>query len=242
MGTTMKLVLAKEEIVVSVERKDVRSVHLVVSPNGQVRLSAPFGVSDEWLHSYLFHKTGWIQRCLDRFRETEPNEVENSISSGMSVHVLGRQVRIVVRHARVYSVDREEDVVCIASPASGDAIAVKRQFERWWQQESGLYFGRSIDQLYPIIERHGCERPSLRIVRMETLWGSCSKELTRVNLSSYLYKAPPACIDYVVLHELIHFLFPKHNKDFYDFLTIYMPDWQERKHILDHETVHGLKY
>ncbi|MEW6173072.1 MAG: M48 family metallopeptidase [Bacillota bacterium] len=49
-------------------------------------------------------------------------------------------------------------------------------------------------------------------------------------------------MDYVVLHELTHFLYPKHNKDFYEFLTVHMPDWKERKRILDYEIVKGLKY
>ena len=55
-----------------------------------------------------------------------------------------------------------------------------------------------------------------------------------------LYKASVPCIEYVILHELAHFLYPNHNKDFYDFLTIHMPDWQERKKQLDYEFVLGI--
>ena len=61
-----------------------------------------------------------------------------------------------------------------------------------------------------------------------------------LNLNYYLYKASVPCIDYVILHELAHFIHPKHNKAFYDFLTIYMPDWEQRKAILDYETVLGV--
>jgi len=99
-----------------------------------------------------------------------------------------------------------------------------------------------IERLYPIIAKHGINQPALQVRKMKTLWGSCSAKHGKINLNYYLYKASPPCIDYVVLHELIHFIYPKHNKDFYEFLTIHMPDWKERKRILDYEIAKGLKY
>ena len=60
------------------------------------------------------------------------------------------------------------------------------------------------------------------------------------NLNYYLYKAPGPCIEYVILHELAHFLYPHHDQNFHDFITIYMPDWQERKRLLDYEIVLGI--
>ena len=68
---------------------------------------------------------------------------------------------------------------------------------------------------------------------MKTLWGSCSVNRNKVTFNQYLTKAKPACIEYVVLHELVHFLYPNHSKKFYDFLSSYMPDWKERKKVLD---------
>ena len=84
------------------------------------------------------------------------------------------------------------------------------------------------------------ETPHLSVKRMRTLWGSCSREKNIINLNYYLYKAPVACIEYVILHELVHFIYPRHDKNFRDFLTIYMPDWQERKRLLDFEIVLGV--
>ncbi|MCE5341970.1 MAG: M48 family metallopeptidase [Eubacteriales bacterium] len=76
--------------------------------------------------------------------------------------------------------------------------------------------------------------------KMKTLWGSCSRNKGRISLNYYLYKASVPSIEYVILHELAHFIHPKHNKAFYDFLTIYMPDWEQRKAMLDYETVLGV--
>ena len=75
---------------------------------------------------------------------------------------------------------------------------------------------------------------------MKTLWGSSSPHNGTITLNFYLLKARKPCIEYVILHELTHFLFPHHNRQFYDFLTLYMPDWKDRKKILDTEVVQGL--
>lgn len=82
--------------------------------------------------------------------------------------------------------------------------------------------------------------PNLRVKKMQTLWGSCSRKHRTVNLNYYLYKAPVACVEYVILHELLHFIYPRHDKQFYDTLTVMMPDWQERKRLLDYEIVLGV--
>jgi predicted metal-dependent hydrolase len=160
----------------------------------------------------------------------------------MSILILGRQRKVVVSPAAVYKVEQNGDCVYIQSPACEDQEALQRQFERWWQKQSRSYFLGAIDRLYPIIAKYDIEKPELHIRKMKTLWGSCSRERGRVNLNYYLYQAPPPCIEYVVLHELAHFLYPRHDKKFYGFLTLHMPDWKERKRILDHNVVKGLGY
>ena len=82
--------------------------------------------------------------------------------------------------------------------------------------------------------------PALRVKKMQTLWGSCSRKHHTINLNFYLFKAQVACVEYVILHELLHFIYPKHNDEFYATLTVLMPDWQERKRLLDYEIVLGV--
>ncbi|MEW6183584.1 MAG: SprT family zinc-dependent metalloprotease [Bacillota bacterium] len=229
-------------IEVIVERKKVKKIRLKVFPDGVVKLSAPLGVPDEWINEYLKNKTAWIEKSLNYFKNTEADEFETRIHSGVSTRILGRQIRIIINDARIYRIEQKEDCVYIQSPAAGDKQALQRQFERWWQKQSKSYFGTVVDRLYPVVAKHGIGKPVFQVRKMKTLWGSCSRKHGKINLNYYLYKAPPPCIDYVVLHELAHFLYPKHNKDFYEFLTVHMPDWKERKRILDYEIVKGLKY
>ena len=94
--------------------------------------------------------------------------------------------------------------------------------------------------MFPIVQKYGVEMPDLRVKQMQTLWGSCSRKYQTINLNYYLYKAPVACVEYVILHELLHFIYPKHDKAFCETLTVLMPDWQERKRLLDYEIVLGV--
>lgn len=92
----------------------------------------------------------------------------------------------------------------------------------------------------PIVEKYGVEMPKVSVRKMKTLWGSCSVAHQAVTFNFYLIKARMPYIDYVVLHELVHFLYPNHSKHFYAFLSNHMPDWKERKFVLDQDVVHGL--
>jgi len=230
------------DIEVIIERKKVKNIRLRVYPNGVVKLSAPFGVADEWINDYLKSKTKWIEKSLHYFHDTRASEFETSIRSGVSTRILGRQIRIIVNEAKTYKIEQKEGYVYIQSPVAGDGQALQKQFERWWQKQSKSYFLAVVDRLYPVIAKHGIGKPALQVRKMKTRWGSCSKKHGKINLNYYLYKAAPPCVDYVVLHELTHFLYAGHNKDFYEFLTVHMPDWKERKRMLDHEIVRGLGY
>lgn len=144
-----------------------------------------------------------------------------------------------MHEARRKQIMREDAVLHVCTPET-DQLKIDKQVNNWWQRSSKQYFQDVVDKLYPIIEKHGVERPAVCVKKMTTLWGSCSRKTQKINLNFYLYKASVPCVEYVILHELAHFLYPYHNKDFYDFITIYMPDWQDRKKQLDYEFVLGI--
>ena len=113
-------------------------------------------------------------------------------------------------------------------------------FEAWWRRQAKEILQERVHVWYPIVEKYGVAMPELSIRKMKTLWGSCSIARHVITFNFYLIKARMPYIDYVALHELVHFLYPNHSKQFYAFLSNYMPDWKERKLVLDQEVVHEL--
>ena len=224
---------------VKVSHKKMKQVRLKVFPSQEIRLSVPLDTPETWIEEYLRDKTSWIEEKLDLFVQTKAIEKEEHFSSGTSTRILGRQLMVQVVQSNKKQIAVEDGILKILTFET-DQQRIDSQVNNWWQQSSRRYFQEVVDHLYPIIGKHGIEKPKVCVKKMSTLWGSCSRKNQKVNLNYYLYKASIPCVEYVILHELTHFLYPHHNKDFYDFLTIHMPDWQERKKQLDYEFVLGI--
>ena len=90
-------------------------------------------------------------------------------------------------------------------------------------------FTEILDEVYRAFIPYGIARPKLRIRTMKSCWGSCLVNKGIITLNRKLLMQPRECIEYVVVHELCHFIHPNHSKEFYKFMEQFMPDWRERK-------------
>ena len=154
--------------------------------------------------------------------------------------MLGEDLVFAVESSDRDYVFREGKRIHICSTDTSDQEKLIKLFQKWWRKQSLDTMRQRVERWYPIIEKYGIPMPKVYIRKMATMWGSCSIKRGAVVFNLYLLKAKIACIDYVVLHELTHFLYPNHSKQFYYFLSNYMPDWKDRKKILDQDVVHGL--
>ena len=236
-GTRLKA--ASPSFPLSIDYKPVAHIRLKVRPPGIVHVSAPPDTPDGYLLELLEKKKTWIERHLRIFRETRSVDREDTIRTGTATKILGRQLVVRVEPAKRKRIVRDDGRLVVAAPDPADQPAVDRQFRLWWRREARARFRETLDRLYGVVGRRGIPKPALRVLRMRTLWGSCSRDRGRINLNECLLKAPQDCIDYVVLHELLHFLHPRHDKAFRAALTVHMPDWRERKRLLDYEIVQG---
>ena len=224
---------------VTVSFKEMKKVRLKVFPDNKIKLSVPIGTPETWILEYLESKTPWIEKKIELFVRTRAVEKEEHFLSGTATRILGRQLTIQVHESKKKQIIQEDSLLCVFTSET-DQRKIDAQINNWWQREAKLYFQEVANKLYPIIGKYEIESPSICVKKMATLWGSCSRKSCRINLNFYLYKASVPCVEYVILHEMAHFLYPYHNKDFYDFLTIHMPDWQDRKKQLDYEFVLGI--
>lgn len=231
---------SKIEVCVKVYRKKIKNVRLKVFPNGEVALSAPHGVSEEWIKQFLEEKSIWIENKRIVYKKTDGVESIIDIKSGMSIKVLGREAIIIIQESSKKSVERDGKKIYINTLDTNNKNVIKKQFESWLKDELRNVIDKKLDKLYPIIEKYKIDKPEMFIRKMKTMWGNCMSEKGKITLNFYLYQAPPPYIEYVLLHELVHFLYPNHSKKFYDFLSMYMPDWKDRKKNLDYEVIQGV--
>lgn len=81
--------------------------------------------------------------------------------------------------------------------------------------------------------RIGVTIAGLYVQRMKTRWGSCNSQARTIRLNTDLAKKPRECLEYVVVHELIHILEPTHNERFQACMNQFIPDWEHRRQVLN---------
>lgn len=106
------------------------------------------------------------------------------------------------------------------------------------RREALAYLMPLVEKWYPVVAAQGILMPHVTVRRMRSRYGSCSVGRGRITLASLLLEVPIECAEYVVLHELTHFLYPDHGREFYRFIEQYMPDWRGRERLLKQTSKH----
>lgn len=223
-------------------RKNVKNLNLNVRPDMNISVSANENVPLEDIIRFVKDKAQWIVKNVKYFKDVQPEHVSNKeYVSGETFKYLGRQYRLVVEQ-----VDKNENVKLYQGYFYlyvKDKANTKRKeklMDNWFRNKADIIFNESLDRVHSTLEKYDINKPEIQIKTMKARWGSCLKDKGIILLNYELIKAPKFCIDYVVLHELIHFKYRNHDDNFYDFMTSLMPDWKKRKEILDEEVVREL--
>lgn len=164
--------------------------------------------------------------------------VEHDYVNGESFKFLGKQYRLDVElttsNERVLLAD---DYIELYVKSKVKKTTKVRLIDEWYRSQAKTIFNESLKRVYGLIKDQVSIVPSIETKIMKKRWGSCLRAKCAILLNLELIKAPKYCIDYVVLHELIHFAHKNHTSQFYELLTVLMPDWKNRKAILDQEVV-----
>lgn len=226
---------------VNIVKKPIKNVHLKVFRDMNVKLSVPTSVPEEWIVSFLNERKSWIDKQISKYKESSGYNNLVNIINGSSTQLLGKDMRIFKKTSLLNSIEIDEKNINVFLIDINDADTANKIFGSWWRKKALNIFQNELDNLYnSIFKKYGIPKPVISIRKMKTLWGSCIKQKGKITLNEYLLKADIRCIQYVILHELTHLIYTYHNSEFYNFLTVQMPDWQERKKQLDKEVVQGL--
>lgn len=229
------------KVKIQVLYKDIKNINLRVYRDFSIKLSLPMNVADEWINNFLESKKDWIESKLEMYKATDGYNNLLALKSGSSTQMLGKDMRIIKVQSTKNFVEVDEKKILVNLKDVNDNDSFMRVFSNWWREQAFSVYSQQVDALYnSVFKKYGVQKPTISIKKMKTMWGSCTKSLGKITLNEYLLKADIMCIQYVVLHELTHLIYTYHSKDFYDFLTIHMPDWQSRKKQLDMEVVQGL--
>ena len=192
--------------------------------------SVPVDKVDEFVVS----KGAYILSALQRFQELAQYRPQaKQYISGETFCILGRGLRLKVVEGPKNAIHSDGVYIFLQVKDTTDVKNKERIVVRFLDQQCKDQFGEIMAEIYPLFQKYGVAQPTLRIRDMDTRWGSCLSKKGIITLNKRLLEAPRSCIEYVVMHEFCHFIHPNHSKQFYGFLAMLMPDWKERKVVLD---------
>jgi len=211
------------DITVDVVRKRMRSIRLSVHPPvGRVRISAPFRVAIETLRAFALAKLGWIRKQQVRVRQ-QPRALPREFVDGEPLSIWGHRcvLRIVEAKAPPSVELRPGELVLRVRPGTSERIRAAA-IEAWHREE----LRKAAIPLFAKWElAMGVSVGTIFTQRMRTRWGTCNPRTRSIRLNTELVKKPPECLEYVIVHEMVHLLEPSHNRRFKTLMSQFMPAW-----------------
>ncbi|MEX2345575.1 MAG: SprT family zinc-dependent metalloprotease [Balneolaceae bacterium] len=209
---------------VDVIKKDINNIHLAVyPPTGRVRLSSPLSMRKESLRLFIISKLGWIKKHIHNMT-SQLREPDREYIQHESHWVEGQRylLNIIEKEAPPKVEIRNKKYIDLyVQPGSNKGR--KEMVLREWYRE------RLKTQIPEIVakweEKLGVQVEEWGVRQMKTKWGSCNIENRRIWLNLELAKKPKHCLDYVILHEILHLMERHHNDRFKGLLDKYMPGW-----------------
>lgn len=222
-------------------RKKVKHININTKPDLTVMVSANDKVPINYIKTIVKKKAPWILKNLSYFQKVH-SETKRSKEyvSGESFKYLGKQIRLKIEESSKEYARYQNGYLYLYVKNKTVFAKKKHLFDTWLRQRSKLIFQQSLNTMLPKLGHYKIQKPSIKIRLMKARWGSYIKNNHTILLNFELIKAPKFCIDYVILHELIHFIYRNHDSKFFNLITAIMPDWKERKKILDEEVIRSL--
>lgn len=216
------------DVQIEIVKKNIKNLHLSVHPPyGRVRIAAPKTMSDEAIRVFAICKLSWIKKQRLKF-QNQDRQSEREFISGESHYFLGRRYLLNV----IYT-SKKQRVELIKNNQIDLYVRENSTTEQREKVMSEWYRSFLKEQIPVIISKWekeiGVKVNSWGVKLMKTKWGTCNIEAKRIWLNLELAKKSPRCLEYIIVHEMIHLLERNHNDRFHSYMDMFMPNWKEIK-------------
>ncbi|NNM59932.1 MAG: M48 family metallopeptidase [Legionellales bacterium] len=213
-----------DDIVISITKKKIKNLHLkIYPPDGTVKISAPLWMNMDQINAFVLSKSDWIKQQRTFFQEQrrEPSRAyldqENHLVWG-NPYVLN-----VIETAHRPKVDMQDNHLFLHIPIGANEEKRAMILHAWYRDQLKQAIPPLIAKWEPCMN---VKVEQFFIQRMKTRWGSCNPRSRNIRLNTELAKKPFTCLEYVVIHEMVHLLEPSHNARFKSLMTEFMPQWR----------------
>lgn len=212
------------DLTIDVVRKDIKNLHLAVyPPHGRIRIAVPHRLDDETVRLAIISRLRWIRRQQANFTRQDRQSARDMVT-GESHYVAGRRYRLdVVEHPSPPAITlRTNTTLELRVPPHTPRDKRLAILNRWYRQQLRRQIPPLLAKWQPLL---GVEVTAWGIKKMKTRWGTCNIPARRIWLNLELAKKPPACLEYILVHELVHLLEHHHTDRFRTLMDHHLPHW-----------------
>lgn len=212
------------DLTVDVAFKDIKNIHLsVYPPNGRVHISAPAWMNLDAIRVFAISKLGWIKQQQQKLQAQE-RETPREYLERESHYVWGERYLLAISEVNAApSVELQKHRLLLRLRPGTDTAKRRAILEAWYREQLKQAIPPLIATWEPQL---GVAVTRFFVQRMKTQWGSCAHRAGHIRLNTELAKKPPICLEYIVVHEMLHLLEPTHNAHFVALLDRHMPNWR----------------
>ena len=219
------------KISVEVIKKDIKNIHLsVYPPTGAVRISAPLRMKPDAIRVFAISRLEWIKKQQEKLRKQE-RESPREYLDRESHYVFGKRYLLkVVEKDSALGVELKHKKILLYTRPGASQEKKEAILEAWHREKLK-------EAVPPLIAKWeklmNVKVKKFFVRRMKTKWGSCNPSSKSIRLNTELAKKPPDCLEYIVVHEMVHLREPTHNKRFIAMMDSLMPKWKFYQEILN---------
>jgi predicted metal-dependent hydrolase len=215
----------------TIEYSRRKTIAIIVNPDLRVIVRAPRWVRKSDIQEFVNEKRRWIQAKLQHYRRNPPPAPRQFTHGEMHLY-LGAQYRLRLDTALWKAVELagKDLIVATTEPATPDHV--ETMMYGWYSERANELFPERLALCFERVGWADVEYPKLVLKRLKQRWGSCHVD-GKVTLNTELIRGPVQCLDAVIFHELCHLKVPNHSPAFYQLFASILPDWRERKQLLD---------
>ncbi len=213
------------DLEVEVIKKNIKNLHIgVCPPEGKVRVAAPSHMADEAIKLAVLTRLGWIMRKKNLFMKQARESIRNMVN-GESHYFQGKRYRLEIferdRPPTIFLKNKKKMILIIRPNTSTE----KRRdiLNHWYRFHLRTLVTPMIKKWEQVL---GVDVNEWGVRRMKVKWGSCNPETKRILINLELAKKPVECLEYIVVHEMIHLLERHHNERFFYLMNKYLPSWE----------------
>lgn len=215
-------------ITVDVIYKDIKNIHLAVyPPAGRVRIAVPLKTNEDAIRLFVITRLAWIKRKQSEFKNQErqsPREFKNRESH----YFFGKRylLNIIEEEAPPKIVLRSKTHIDLYVRPNTDAGKKYEIMNEWYRKQIKLIIP---DLIIKWEKKIGVQVEEWQVKIMRTKWGACNIEKKRIWINLELAKKPIHCLEYIIVHEMVHLLERHHNQQFMDYMDRFLPNWRQYK-------------